>query len=87
MEIDMLRILTEHPATVGETYLEHLVFATRFGCRMMAGGMACFIHGALPFLFPRTGSSAVLDLHGILVAKRHGQALQTARSSNSENKF
>jgi hypothetical protein len=31
----MLQLFTEHPTTVNESYLEHLVFATMFGCRML----------------------------------------------------
>ena len=68
----MMRFFMEHPATVGETYLEHLLFAGIFGCRMMAGGLACCIHGLLPFLFTSTGSSITLDLHAVLMRKRTG---------------
>jgi hypothetical protein len=70
MEFVMLKLFTDHPATVGESYLEHLMFAVGFGSRMLAGGMACCIHGALPFLFLKTGSSIVLELHAVLMCKR-----------------
>ena len=30
---------TSHPASVGETYGEHCVFAFGFGARMMLGGL------------------------------------------------
>ena len=73
MELDMLQLFTEHPTTVNESYLEHLVFATMFGCRMLGGGLACCIHGFLPFLFIRTGSRILLDLHAVLIRKRSGQ--------------
>ena len=69
----MLLSFTEHPASVGETYLEHLVFACRFGCHMLSGGVACCIHGLLPFLFTSTGSRIVLELHALLIRKRSGQ--------------
>ena len=55
---------TAHPASVGESYGEHLGFATRIGARMMLGGLACMLHGLLPFLFTRTGSRTILTLHG-----------------------
>jgi len=50
----MLKLFIDHPATVGETYWAHLLFAGRFGLRMMAGGAACLLHGLLPFLFTST---------------------------------
>jgi hypothetical protein len=75
---------TEHPACVGETYLEHLVFACRFGCHMLAGGVACCIHGLLPFLFTSTGSRIVLDLHALLMRKRSGQLSKAPGRSDPE---
>ncbi len=58
----MFAAFTKHPASVGETYGEHFLFASRFGCRMVAGGLACLVHGLFPFLFVRTGSRTVLTL-------------------------
>ena len=34
---------TAHPASVGETYLQHLRFAFRFGVKMTAGGLAAIV--------------------------------------------
>jgi hypothetical protein len=54
---------TSHPATVGETYGEHLVMASSFGSRMVLAGVACMLHGLFPFLFVRTGSRTVAELN------------------------
>lgn len=62
--------LTRHPHAVGESYGEHLVVASRFGIRMILGGLACMAHGLLPFLFERTGSGQVAVLHDRMVANR-----------------
>jgi hypothetical protein len=59
----MIRLFTDHPRSVGESYLDHLRFACTFGTRMLAGGAACFVHGMLPFLFTTTGSRTVLALY------------------------
>jgi hypothetical protein len=47
---------TAHPASVGETYLQHLRFAFRFGSLMLAGGAAAVVHSFCPFLFVTTAS-------------------------------
>ena len=47
---------TAHPASVGETYLEHMRFARRFGGRMLLGGAAAVVHSLFPFLFVTTAS-------------------------------
>lgn len=66
---------TEHPASVGETYGEHFRYASSFGGAMLLGGAACILHGLLPFLFTRTGSSTVLRLHERIMANRQRAAL------------
>lgn len=64
------KAFTEHPAAVGETYGEHLVQASRFGGRMILGGIACLLHGIFPFLFVKTGSREISRLHDRMVAHR-----------------
>ena len=71
------KLFTEHPASVGETYGEHLVMATGFGVRMIAGGIACLIHGLLPFLFVKTGSNRIAQLHDTMVANRRRKPMPT----------
>ncbi len=41
---------TAHPASVGQTYGQHLRFALTFGARMTLGGLAASLHGLFPFL-------------------------------------
>jgi hypothetical protein len=63
-------IFTRHPASVGETYLEHLESASFFGSRMILAGCACMLHGLFPFLFVTTGSSTVKHLHERMIKHR-----------------
>lgn len=67
----MARIsFTEHPASVGETYVEHMGVAASFGWQMLKASVACFVHAVLPFTFVRTGSRAIAELHERMVRKR-----------------
>lgn len=61
---------TEHPGSVGESYVEHLGVASGFGTRMILGGLACLVHGVLPFLFTTTGSRTITALHDRMVVSR-----------------
>ena len=65
-----IRAFTEHPASVGESYTEHMGHALCFGTRMVFAGLACLIHGVLPFLFVRTGSRAIAELNDRMVSRR-----------------
>jgi Family of unknown function (DUF6356) len=63
-------LFTRHPASVGETYTEHMQVAAGFGLRLFLASLACFVHALLPFLFERTGSTAIQSLHGSMVMSR-----------------
>ena len=67
----MLRkAFTEHPQSVGESYTQHLVHASGFGLRMIAGGIACLLHGIFPFLCIKTGSRQITALHDKMITSR-----------------
>ena len=66
----MKRLFTEHPASVGETYLEHMGSAWSFSAHMLVGAIACLLHGILPFLFTKTGSEIITGLYDRMVVNR-----------------
>jgi hypothetical protein len=67
----IIKTFTAHPASVGETYLQHMGTAFSFGFTMLWAGVACLVHGVLPFLCTKTGSKAITDLHARMVSHRH----------------
>jgi hypothetical protein len=68
----MRTAFTKHPASVGETYFQHMRMAGSFGTRMLGGALACYVHAIFPFLFERTGSMAIAELHDrMLTSRRH----------------
>lgn len=77
----MLRLFTEHPASVGESYFEHLKFASRTGATMLVGGLACFVHGLMPFLCTTTGSRTIRALAARLggAQRRHQTEMRVVR--------
>lgn len=68
--MNLIRAFTGHPASVGESYTEHLARAVCFGARMVFAGIACVVHGVLPFLFVRTGSRAIAELNDRMIVSR-----------------
>jgi len=70
----MRELFSEHPASVGETYVEHMGVAFSFGWAMLGGGLACLVHGVFPFLFTSTGSRTVAALHERMVLARRRRA-------------
>jgi hypothetical protein len=81
------RLFHEHPAQVGESYLEHMVFAFQFSGRLMRAGLAAFVHGLIPACCKTTASSEVLALHDAIRARRAqsaGDAVVRAVASKRE---
>lgn len=66
----LARAFSEHPSSVGESYLEHLGTASRFSGALAIAAAACLVHGLLPFLFVSTGSRQVRRLHESMVTHR-----------------
>lgn len=69
----MRSLFTTHPNSVGDTYVEHMGMASRFGFKLLLASLACFIHGLLPFLCVTTGSSTIRALYGEMVTHRRRQ--------------
>lgn len=65
-----MKLFTEHPATVGETYLQHFRKAMGFASALTVNGLACFIHAFFPFLFKTNASDCVISLHDELKERR-----------------
>ena len=65
-----MKPFTEHPASVGETYFQHMRCSFSFGWKMLTTAGACFLHGLFPFLFTKYGSETIAELHDCMVVRR-----------------
>lgn len=69
------KLFTAHPASVGETYGEHMVMAAGFAVRLLLASLACLVHAVFPFLFVKTGSGMITQLHDRMVTNRVRKSL------------
>lgn len=60
------RLFLDHPASVDESYGEHMRVAGGFGVQLLRGAIGCFLHALIPAVFTTTGSSTVMRLHARL---------------------
>lgn len=63
-------LFNDHPASVGETYTEHMRMALGFAATLAGAALATLVHAFLPFLFVRTGSRRITELHDRMVTNR-----------------
>ena len=78
------RLFQAHPASVGETYLEHMVHAAYFGSRMLLAGLACLIHALIPSLFQSTGREVITELYTKMVTHRRATATDTSSDASRQ---
>lgn len=57
---------TKHPRSINETYFEHMFNALRFVLVLTCLAVVGFIHSIFPFLFEKTVSSGIEELHQVL---------------------
>ena len=67
----MLHAFTDHPDSVGESYLEHMGSASWFAMTMFVGAAACLVHALLPFACQTSGSRRIKQLYERMVTHRH----------------
>ena len=67
-------LFTDHPASVHESYGQHLVAATGFGLRMIWGGILCLVHAVIPGVCCTKGSEMICELHERMVTNRRRES-------------
>ena len=70
MKTRLAAVFGDHPASVGETYPQHLAVALGYSLRLFAAGFAALVHGFLPFLFETTASLAIKQMHDEMAARK-----------------
>lgn len=64
------RAFIDHPASVDETYLQHMGFAMRFAARLLYAGCGALIHALIPPLCETTASRQIKALYQVMEARK-----------------
>lgn len=59
----ILRLFNEHPASLGETYTQHMRVSLSYAVPLLGAALAAFAHAVFPFLFTTTASQTVKRLY------------------------
>ncbi|MHB1947704.1 MAG: DUF6356 family protein [Gammaproteobacteria bacterium] len=51
--------MSRHLKEVNESYFEHMLYATKYGIKMIFAGLTCIIHGLFPDIFVTTASQTM----------------------------
>ena len=66
----MKNIFTDHPNSVGESYLKHMLFAIKVGLKLILCGFAAIFHAIFPFVLKTYVSSNIKKLHDDIFVNR-----------------
>lgn len=67
------RLFVDHPASVGESYVQHMGESLKIGARLLVAALGCVVHAFVPGLCKTTGSTAILSLHKEVMPRRFDQ--------------
>jgi|TARA_R110000868_G_scaffold2006_9_gene15803 hypothetical protein len=79
------KLFSDHPASVQETYTQHLCHAMSFSMKLFKAAFACFIHGLVPGLCIKTGSRAITELHQSMVVFRVKGSKKESQNSDFDS--
>ena len=70
----LARMFSEHPRSLGMSWVSHGVGALAIGARLIGAGAACMIHAIVPGWFTQTAGRTVTRMHEHMVQRRTGAA-------------
>ena len=59
----MFNVSKKHLNDAGESYTQHLLFASSIALKMLIAGMQCFLHALIPGIFKTSGSNTIKELY------------------------
>ena len=71
-------LFTAHPGNLEESYLEHLGHAMSYAWRLAAAAFCALTHAVFPFLFERTASNLIREMHAEMAARGATEPVEAA---------
>ena len=69
---------TAHPASVGQTYIEHFKFAFKVSVSLFKAFLACLIHAIYPPLHKNTASATIAELNSRIEQRKFSELTDVA---------
>ena len=73
--------ITDHPASVGQTYFEHFKFAVKVSTSLLKAFLACLIHAIYPPVHKNTASATIAELHNRIEQRKASELIDISRDS------
>ena len=73
--------ITDHPASVGQTYFEHFKFAVKVSTSLLKALSACLIHAIYPPVHKNTASATIAELHNRIEQRKASELIDISHDS------
>ena len=73
--------ITDHPASVGQTYFEHFKFAVKVSASLLKAFSACLIHAIYPPVHKNTASATIAELHNRIEQRKDSELIDISHDS------
>ncbi len=73
--------ITDHPASVGQTYFEHFKFAVKVSTSLLKAFSACLIHAIYPPVHKNTASATIAELHNRIGQRKASELIDISHDS------
>ena len=73
--------ITDHPASVGQTYFEHFKFAVKVSKSLLKAFSACLIHAIYPPVHKNTASATIAELHNRIEQRKVSELIDNSHDS------
>jgi|TARA_Y100000817_G_scaffold295390_1_gene270049 hypothetical protein len=73
--------ITDHPASVGQTYFEHFKFAVKVSTSLLKAFSACLIHAIYPPVHKNTASATIAELHNRIEQRKASELIDISHDS------
>ena len=73
--------ITDHPASVGQTYFEHFKFAIKVSTSLLKAFSACLIHAIYPPVHKNTASATIAELHNRIEQRKDSELIDISHDS------
>jgi Family of unknown function (DUF6356) len=77
-------LFNAHPDALGESYFEHFGHAMSYAGRLFAAGFCALTHALLPFLFEKTASNLIKQMHAEMMARGANTPVEAPRLHPAE---
>lgn len=63
--------MSSHLKQINEKYFEHMLYAQKYGLKLILAGIACMIHGLIPDIFVTTASQTMESIKSEIHSRKH----------------